>query len=109
MPATPIPLFVASLFPAQSMSHSTPRNDVAELIVEPGLASTHERAVVTRIAEIQAEQAVGHVLMIPSATEIAANIESSPTEQRRRHIHRGRRIDLRLGPHVSGIRGHRER
>ena len=76
-------------------------NDVAELVVEPDLTSTDEHAVVTRVMEDQAEKVIGHVTLVPSATDVAAYVETSPTE-RRRHIGR------RAYANISGIRGHGE-
>jgi len=84
------------------------QNKVADLPVEPELASSNECAVVISVAEVEAQEGVGHVIVPPGSPNVAAKIEPGPTEERRRYIDR-RRIDRRRGcirRHISGIRGH---
>src|SRR5262249_41017925 len=82
-------------------------NQITELIVESELASSDECALVVSVAEPQAEETIGHITLVPSSTQIDADVESSPTE-RRSHIDRRSRIDRRARANFSGIRGHRQ-
>src|SRR5262249_46622433 len=54
-------------------------NQIAELIVESELASSDECALVVSVAEPQAEETIGHITLVPSSTQIDADVESSPT------------------------------
>src|SRR5262249_34460954 len=81
-------------------------HETAELVIETELASSNERAVVACISETQAEETVVNATLPPSSTEVAADVEPSPTK-RRRHIDWRRCIDRRRRRHLSGIRGHR--
>src|SRR5262249_42357887 len=54
-------------------------NQITELIVESELASSDECALVVSVAEPQAEETIGHITLVPSSTQIDADVESSPT------------------------------
>src|SRR5262249_30964027 len=81
-------------------------NEVADLPVEPELASSDEYAVVVSIAKVQAREGVAQVIVAPSSPNVAAKIKPSPSEHRS-HIGRRRRRRIRSRRHISGIRGHR--
>ena len=82
-------------------------NSVADLPVVPELASPDEHAVVVSAPEVRAEEGVCHITVSPSPPNVAAKINSGPTERRRCIDRRRRRIRSRPRVHVSGIRGHR--
>ena len=78
-------------------------NEVADLPVEPELASSDEYAVVVSVAKVQAREGVAEVIVAPSSPNVAAEIKSGPSERRRR-IDRSRRcIRSRPRRHISGI------
>src|ERR1019366_7018064 len=60
-------------------------NEVAELVVAPNLTAANEYAVVVSAAEVQAGEAVGHVIMCPSSANVAPDIEPRPTKGRCHH------------------------
>jgi len=53
-------------------------NEVANLPVEPELASSDECAVVISVAEVEAQEGVGHVIVPPGSPNVAAKIEPGP-------------------------------
>src|SRR5215813_12622668 len=81
-------------------------NEVADLPVEPELASSDEYAVVVSVAKVQAREGVAQVIVAPSSPNVAAKIKPGPSEYRS-HIGRRRRRRIRSRRHISGIRGHR--
>ena len=81
-------------------------NEVADLPVEPELASSDEYAVVISVAKVQAREGVAQVIVAPSSPNVAAKIKPGPSEYRShigRHIRRRR---IRPRRHISRIRGH---
>src|SRR5207237_1630711 len=60
-----------------------PENDVVELGVVPKLAASDKYAVAS-VVELEAEEAVTHLTMKPSAPDVAAQIEARPTTNWRR-------------------------
>src|SRR5262249_22228779 len=53
-------------------------NEVADLPVEPELASPDEDAVVVSGVEVRAQEGVGHVTIGPGSPNVAAEIKSGP-------------------------------
>src|SRR5262249_61363100 len=82
-------------------------NEIADLPVEPELASPDKYAVVVSVAEVHAQEGVGHVTIGPGSPNVAAEIKSGPSERRGCICTRRRRLRDRTRPHLSGIRGHR--
>jgi hypothetical protein len=52
--------------------------DIADLVIESGLAAAHKNGVIISVAEVQAEEAVRYCGIGPSSADVAADVKGAP-------------------------------
>src|SRR5215469_545768 len=57
-------------------------DEIAHLVVEPGLAAADESAVVGAVVPGETEKRIGPTIFCPGAADVAAEVEARPGERR---------------------------
>jgi hypothetical protein len=67
-------------------------DELADLVIAADLATADEYAVIVVVVEVRPEERVRPAVVGPSTANVAANVESGPTEHRQRRWQRGRSL-----------------
>jgi len=65
-------------------------DEVADLVIATDLPAADEYAVIIVVVEVRPKERVRPAVVGPSTANVAANVESGPTEHRQRRWQRGR-------------------
>jgi hypothetical protein len=69
---------------------------LADLVITADLPAADESAVVVVVVEVRQEDRVRPAVVAPGTANVAANVESGPTEHRHRRRHRRRGLDRHI-------------